>query len=181
MKASITAFSLLTTLVSGIAVPEVVPRDAQTYRPTLAVNLKQDFPNTAFGRTTTGIVSRENGQHEISTLLSFSLPALSGKNCALTFSDPATLTGSQRMQVFDVGGTITEGDVYSWRPYRNNYRCAMAVKPAGQGVATVVDNVSCSFPCPDSATTLGFETVPVGDNVVITWDTRTAGLVIQVS
>jgi hypothetical protein len=181
MKASIAAFSLLTTLVSGLAMPEVVPRETKTYRPTLAVNLKQDAPGTAFGATTTGIVYRTNGQNEIQTLLSFSLPALPGKTCTLTFSDPTTVSWSQRMQIFDVGGTITAENTFLSRPYRNNFRCALAVKPAGQGAATELDYVSCKFPCPESAATLGFETVPMSDNDWITWDTTTSGLVIQAS
>ena len=180
MKASIIALSLLSALASGLAVPEVAPRQAQIYHPTLAINIKQEFPNTPFCATTTGVVSRSNGPKDIQTLLSFSLPALPGKTCTLTFSDPASLSGSQRMQIFDVGGPIAEADTtFLTRPYRNNYRCAMAVKPAGQGAATVQDDVSCTFKCPDSATTLIFETVPAGDNVEITWDIATAGLVIQ--
>ena len=179
MKASIAAFSLLSALVSGLAVPEVAPRQAQIYRPTLAINIKQEAPNTPFRATTTGIVSRSNGPKDIQTLLSFSLPALPGKTCTLVFSNPARLSGTQRMQIFDVGGPITEANTFLTRPFRNNYRCAMAVKPAGQGNAVVQDNVSCTFKCPDIATVLGFETVPAGDSVEITWDTTTSGLVIQ--
>ena len=181
MKASIVAFSLLTALVSGLATPEVVPREVQTYRPTLAVNIKQESPNTPFGQTATGVVSRSNGPNDIQTLLSFSLPALPGKTCTIVFSDPTRLSGTQRMQIFDVGGPVTVANTFLTRPFRNNYRCVFAVKPAGQGLATVQDDVSCTFKCPESATVLGFETGPVGDNVEITWDVATAGLVIQAS
>ena len=181
MKVSIVALSLLSVLVSGLATPEVAPRQVQIYRPTLAVNIKQEAPNTAFGPTTTGIVSRSNGPKDIQTLLSFSLPALPGKTCTLVFSDPIRLSGTQRMQIFDVGGPVTGTNTFLTRPFRNNYRCAMAVKPAGQGIAAVQDNVSCKFDCPRNATVLGFETVPAGDNVEITWNIVTAGLVIQAS
>ena len=181
MKASIVAFSLLSALVSGLATPEVAPRAAQIYRPTLAVNIKQEAPNTAFGQTATGIVFRSNGPKDIQTLLSFSLPALPGKTCTIAFSDPTRLSGTQRMQIFDVGGPVTVVNTFLTRPFRNNYRCVLAVKPAGQGLATVQDDVSCTFKCPESATVLGFETVPAGDNVEITWDVATAGLVIQAS
>ena len=85
------------------------------------------------------------------------------------------------MQIFDVGGPVTGANTFLRRPFRNNYRCAMAVKPAGQGIAAVQDNVSCKFDCPRNATVLGFETVPAGDNVEITWNIVTAGLVIQAS
>ena len=72
-----------------------------------------------------------------------------------------------------------EPNTFLTRPLRNNYRCAMAVKPAGQGIAAVQDNVSCTFKCPDIATVPGFETVSAGDNVEVTWDTTSPGLVIQ--
>lgn len=179
MKASIVAFSFLTSLVSGLALPEVAPRGTQVFQPTLAINIKEASPNTAFGKTTTGTVFRDNGPHEVQTLLSYDLPALPGMTCSLTFSNPATLSGSQRMQIFDVGGPITEANTFLTRPYRNNYRCAMTVKAAGQGAASIDDNISCTFPCPSSATTLGFEAVPRWDSVEITWDTTTSGLVIE--
>jgi hypothetical protein len=180
MKASIIVFSLLAALVSGLAMPEVVPRQAGTYYPTSAMNLKQDFPDTPFP-SQTGIVSRTNGQHDISTLLKFELPALTNKKCTVSFSDPKTLSGSQRMQIFDVGGEMTPQTTYNKRPYRNNYWCGMKVKPVGQGPADIEDDVRCTFDCPKTATTLVLETVPAGESVEITWDIATAGLVIKSS
>ena len=174
MKVSALTFSLLAALVSGIAVPEVVPRQAQTFRPTLAVVIKQDSPNTPGGPTTTGEVSRTNGQHDVSTLLSYNV---SGKKCSLSFSDPTLLSGSKTVQIFDLGGPVSATNTYLTRPFRNNYRCTMRIKPAGQGPAEIIDNVSCTnFDCPSGV--VGYEVVPQNDNVQVTWDTTTGGLVV---
>lgn len=176
MKVSALTFSLLATIVSGIAVPEVAPRQSQTFRPTLAVNIKQDSPNTAFGATTTGVVSRTGGQHDIQTLLSYTLnSSVSGKKCSLSFSGPATVSGSKTVQIFDVGGPITTSNTFLSRPYRNNFRCTMTINPTGP--ATISTDISCgSFDCPTGV--VGFEVVPENDTVGVTWDTTSAGLII---
>ena len=176
MRASIIAFSLLSTLVSGLAVPEVIARQAETLQPSLAVNVDQSSPDKASGPVTTGRVSRTNGQKDVQMLLSFELEARPGKTCAFAFSGPTKLEGSKRMKISGVDGTIAKDNTFDSRPTKGDSLCVMTV--AEQGPATQ-DGAKCTFPCPDSKTVMGVMVEAADDNVEITWNIGNGGLTIQ--
>ena len=165
MKASIVALSLLSAVVSGL----VVPRDVQNFPPSLAVNVKQDSPNSASGSAATGEVSKN-----VQTLVSFALPALPQQICTYAFSNPVGLTETQRMKIYKVDADkITDKVTFGTKPENQDTGCTMAVPPSGP--ATLEGGDLCKFTCPESATVLGFELVPAGENDKISWTANTSG------
>ena len=169
MKASIVAFSLLSTLVSGLALPEVVPRGAETFPPSLAVNVKQDSPNAAIGSASTGEVSKN-----VQTLVSFSVPARPNTMCTFAFSNPVGLTETQRMKIYKVDADkITDKVTFGTKPEPQGSYCTVAVPPSGP--ATLEGGDLCKINCPDEAAVWGFELVPASDNDKITWELNTSG------
>ena len=165
MKASIAALSLLSAVVSGL----VVPRDVQNFPPSLAVNVKQDSPNSASGSVATGEISKN-----VQTLLSFALPALPQQICTYAFSNPVGLTETQRVKIYKVDADkITDKVTFGTKPEKKDIGCTMVLQPSGP--AALEGGDLCKFTCPESATVLGFELAPADDNVKVTWDANTSG------
>ena len=164
----IAAVSVLSTLVSGLALPNLAPRST-VIRPSAFV-IKEDFPGTSFP-TTTAEVGRTNGQHNIKTLLAFTISPCSG-SCTVSFAGASTATGSQRMQFFTLGYPPSDGNTWTSKPYTDIH------KGTFQSTGTVVEDFGLTFSCPSVTTTYGFEVQPVWDNDYVTWDTTTAGFVI---
>ncbi|CUS14186.1 unnamed protein product [Tuber aestivum] len=177
--ALVAAVSALSTVVSGLALPNLVLRAPQIFRPAVGLVVKEDNPNTAFPPTNTVEVSRKNGQHNVKTLLGFSLPPLPGKVCTISFSNGFTPSGSRRMQLFTTIGYPSNGNTWNSKPSTNVHKGTFLASVNGAGPATVVEDFGLTFDCPSSATNLGYEVQPVWDDDFITWDITTGGFVIS--
>ncbi|PUU81108.1 hypothetical protein B9Z19DRAFT_972524 [Tuber borchii] len=169
----IAAVSVLSTLVSGLALPNLVPRST-VFQPNVAVVIKEDFPTTSFP-TTTAEVGRSNGQHNMKTLLAFVIPPCSG-TCTVSFDGASSATGSQRMQFFTLGYPPSAGNTWNSKPYTDIHKGTF--QTAGSSTGTVVEDFGLTFNCPSVITNYGFEVQPVWDNDYVTWDTTTAGYII---
>lgn len=121
-------------------------------------------------------------QHETNSLLSVPFPdGYAGKTCSFSFANgwapSQTNPNSQKVQLFSVGGPISATDTYTSRPYRNISYGIFSVTIDGS-VGTW-DGPVPTFPCPASATTLGFEVAPEGDFDDVSWPLK-SGLAIIV-
>lgn len=128
-------------------------------------------------------------QHETNSLLAFPLPGgLAGKTCSFSFaggwapsqtdwSPPGAVNNSRRVQLFSVGGPISATNTYTSRPYRNVSYGIFLIDPTG--ATAQWDGPTPTFPCPATATTLGFEVAPQGDFDDVAWPLG-AGLAITV-
>jgi len=174
----IAAVSILSTLASGLALPDLTPR-ATVIRPEIAILLKGDFPDKNFP-TIIAEVSRTNGAHTVETLLGFNLPPCTG-SCAISFSDAISATGSRTMQLFRIIGYPGPGDTPNHRPPVNIHLGTFLVPPTITGPATVVEDFGLMFPCPATATKYGLYVAPVWDNVNVTWDITNGGFIITCS
>ncbi|RPA90604.1 hypothetical protein L873DRAFT_1820811 [Choiromyces venosus 120613-1] len=172
----IAAISILSTLASGLALPNLTPRDAPIY-PNITIAIKEDFPTQSF----LGVaeVSRTNGANNVKTLLGFSLdPFPAGKKCTISFSDAFMATGSRRMQFFTTIGYPADGDTWYNKPSTNNQLGTFLTSDSGAGPATVVEDFGLTFDCPTVPTSYGYEVQPVWDNDNVTWAARTSGFFI---
>ncbi|PWW76111.1 hypothetical protein C7212DRAFT_280338 [Tuber magnatum] len=175
----ITAVSALSTVVSSLALPNLVLRNPDVYHPAIGIVIKEDFPNTGFPRTDVVEVSRGNGQHNVKALLGFALPALSGKTCTISFSDAIpNPSGSRRLQLFTTLRYPAYGDTWNSKPSTNNHIGTFLVSSNGGGPATVVEDFALKFRCPSTPSNLGFEVQPVWDDDSVTWDITKGGFVI---
>lgn len=181
----ITAVTALSTLASGMVILDLDPAPApltlgRTFRPAIAIPIQEEFPDTAYPPTRWGRVSRTNGSKNIKTLLGFSLPALSGKSCTISFSDAAEVDkkGSRKMQLFTTGGYPAQGNTWNKKPFTDQHKGTFLTSEDGTGAATVLENFGLKFPCPEFATSYGFEVQPVGDNDYVLWDITKGGFVI---
>ena len=171
----IAAVSVLSTLASGLALPDLTPRST-VIRPSIAVVIKEDFPTTSFP-TTTPEVSRKNGVHNVKTLLGFSIPACTG-TCTFSFSNGLTATGSRTLQLFTSGRYPASGDTWNSHPFTNNQLGTFLVPLGGSGQATVVQDFGLTFPCPTADVKNGYEVQPVNDDDSVTWDIATGGFIL---
>jgi len=170
----ITAVSALATLASGLALPDLTRRGGPIY-PEIAVVIKEEFPDTPFGKTTTAEVGRKNGSKNLKTLLGFVVPPCTGK-CTVSFAGASAATGSQRMQLFTLGYYPTDKNTWNSKPYTDIHKGTFVT--AGSSPATVVEDFGLTFDCPATSTKYGFEVQPVWDTDYITWNTQTQGVVI---
>jgi len=169
----IAAISILSTLASGLALPDLTPR-ATVIRPEIAAVIKEDFPRTPYP----GIiaeVSRRNGAHEVRTLLGFAVPACTGF-CKFSFTDAITATGSRTVQLFTTIGYPTKESTWESRPPTNFHIGTFLVNIPGP--ADVLEDFGLRFPCPATATKYGYEVKPVNDNISVTWDITKGGFII---
>jgi len=169
----IAAISILSTLASGLALPDLTPRSL-VIRPEIGVVIKEDFPTTSFPAAPAE-VSRRNGAHNVKTLLCFVVPPCSGK-CTISFSDALTATGSRRLQLFSLGGCAAGGNTWISKPYTDVHKATFLV--SGPGLAVVVEDFGLTFDCPVTTTKYGFELQPVWDDDSVTWDISKGGLII---
>ncbi|RPA92684.1 hypothetical protein L873DRAFT_1817352 [Choiromyces venosus 120613-1] len=189
----IAAISTLSTLASGLAQPDLTPRDAPihleivlkedllaiSYRPETCIVIKEDYPITAFPPATTCVVSRSNGSHNVKTLLGFSLPAFSpGTKCTISFSDASSVSGSHKMQLFTTIGYPAYGDTWYHKPSTNIQKGTFQTSESGTGKATVVDDYGLTFDCPTAPSGYGYEVQPVGDDDGVSWGCATSGFII---
>jgi len=183
MKVAIftSVFCLFSGLVSSVAIPAEAPtieaRTIATISPSLSVPIYEDSPDYAGGNQSYAIVSRYNGAHDISTLIAYYFPVgYPGKQCSFFFTAAQGLDGSEKVQLFTVGGQdITSEDTFNSRPFRNNQ---LGIFNADIGT---FDGSIPTFDFPSSPTTLGFEVVPQGDNDYVWWYINAGGLVININ
>lgn len=104
-----------------------------------------------------------NGGKNIQTLLQYSFPSgYGGKSCRFSFANAQKATGSMKVQLFTVGGPITNYNTYWSRPYRDQYKGTFNT---GGGTAEAIwdEGSPPIWPCPSTATTYNYEVVPQGD------------------
>jgi len=179
----ITAVTALSTLASGMVILDLDPAPfalARTFRPSIAIVIEEQFPDTAYTPTHWGRTSRTNGSKNVKALLGFNLPAFpDGKSCTIGFSDGNKASGSRQMQLFTTGGYPAYGDTWNKKPYTDQHKGTFEVlKEDGKGPAKVLANYGLTFPCPTVATSYGFEVQPVNDNDYVVWDITAGGFVI---
>lgn len=204
----LTAAVALFGVSSSAPVPDITldTRSIASYYPTLAVNIftpdkgtvkgdvyvfrvsslpsaPQNYPLTPYQTTQQGI------QHETNSLLSIPFPAgHAGKTCSFAFAGgwapprtnwapPGANPNSQRVQLFTVGGTISATNTYTSRPYRDVSYGIFLV--SNSGATGTWDGPTPTFPCPATATVLGFEVAPQGDFDDVSWPLH-AGLAVIV-
>lgn len=172
----IASLSVLSTLVSGLALPELVRRGSPIY-PSVCVSIKEKFPGTSFPGPTVE-VSRQNGSNNVKALLGFEVPACTG-SCTVSFSDAApTPSGSRRMQFFTSGRYPKSGDTWDMKPYTDIHKGTFTTTASGSGPATVIEDFGLTFKCPSVSTQYGFEVQPVWDNDFVSWNCNTGGYII---
>ena len=169
----VAAVSVLSTLASGLALPDLTPRSTVIH-PEITVAIKADFPTTSFPATAE--VSRLNQNHEVRTLLGFQVPPCTG-TCTFSFPTAAnTATGSAQMQLFSVFQYPSSTTTWNTRSTTNIQLGTF--KASTTGAATVVDNFGLSFACPSITTFLAYELHPVNDNDSITWNVPGGGFIL---
>ncbi|RPA90578.1 hypothetical protein L873DRAFT_1820765 [Choiromyces venosus 120613-1] len=189
----IAAISILSTLASGLVLPDLTPRDAPihlevvikedflatVFHPPICIVIKEDYPITAFPPAAICEVSRSNGSHNVKTLLGFNLPAFPpGKKCTISFSDASSASGSFKMQLFTTIGCPAYGNTWYYKPSTNIHKGTFQTSTSGAGKATVVDDYGLTFNCPIVPTWYCFEVQPVGDDDKVTWNRAWHGFII---
>ena len=170
----VAAVSVLSTLASGLALPDLTPRST-VIRPAIGVVIKQDSPTISFPPTPAE-VSRLNQLHEVRTLLGFVVPPCTG-TCTISFPTAATTaTGSAQLQLFSTLQYPTPATTWNTRPSTGNQLGTFQVSTTGP--ATVLQNFGLTFDCPTTTTNKGYEVQPVNDNDSVTWDFATGGFII---
>ena len=172
----VAAVSVLSTLASGLALPDLTPRSTVIH-PAIGIVIKQDSPDTAFPPTNTAEVSRSNQLHEVRTLLGFVVPPCTG-TCTFSFPSAATTsTGSGQLQLFSTIGYPKDGNTYNSKPSTDKQLGAFQTSTTG--AATLLQGFEgLTFACPSNTSNLGYEVHPVGDNDSVTWDIATGGFII---
>ena len=172
----IAAASILSTLASGFALPDLTPR-ATVIRPELAIAVKEDSPDTPVPSTNIAEASRTNGAHTVETFFCFVLPTCTG-SCTISFSDAISATGRRTLQLFSTSTCPVERGSWNTRPFLDVHKGTFLVPPTATGPATVVEDFGLTFPCPMTTTNYGFAVIPVGDEDYLTWDITKGGLII---
>lgn len=172
----VAAVSVLSTLASGLALPDLTPRSTVIH-PAIAILIKQDSPDTAFPATNTAETSRSSQLHEVRTLLGYVVPPCTG-TCTFSFPSAATTaTGSAQVQLFSTTRYPKVGDTYNSKPSTNNQLGTFQTSTTG--AATIIQGFpGLTFACPSVTSYLGFETHPVNDNDSVTWDVPTGGFIL---
>jgi len=175
MKLTLVAVvSILFTLASGLALPNLTPR-ATVIRPEIGIMIREDYPRFPFPPGNMVVVSRMNGAHNVKTLLGFVVPPCTGK-CTISFTDALTILDSRTLQLFTTIGYPAEGNTWESKPSTNNHIATFLVNIPGP--ATVLEDHSLTFPCPATTTRLGYEVQPVNDNDYVSWAIDRGGFII---
>ena len=169
----IAIISIISTLASGLALPDLTPRSLVIH-PEIGVVIKEDFPKTSFP-TTTAEASRSNGKHNVKTLLGFAVAPCTGQ-CTISFTDALTATGSRRLQLFTTIGYLAKDNTWESKPSTNKHIGTFLVLIPGPAV--VLEDFGLTFDCPKTTTNLGYEVQPVWDDDSVTWDITTGGFII---
>ena len=171
----ITAVSILCTLASGLALPDL-SRRATVIRPSIAVVVKSKLPNTSFFPKNIAEVSLSQEGDVVETLLGFIVPPCTGR-CTISFSDAIASAGSRTLQLFSTSRYPAPDDTWNTRPFLDVYKGTFIVSATGAGKATVFEDSGLTFPCPATTTNYGFDVAPVWDDYVI-WDITKGGFII---
>ena len=171
----VAAVSVLSTLASGLALPDLTRRGTVIH-PAIGVVIKADSPTTSFPATPAE-VSRSNQNHEVRTLLGFSVSPCTG-TCTFSFPTAAnTAAGSGQLQLFSTIQYPTSTTTWNTRPSTNNQLGTFQASTTG--AATLLQGFpGLTFACPSTTTNLGFEVHPVNDNDSVTWDVPTGGFIL---
>ncbi|KAG0642329.1 hypothetical protein HOY80DRAFT_950728 [Tuber brumale] len=172
----IAAVSALSTLATGLTISDQTFLACKPIFPECACVIREDFPDTSFP-TDYVEVSRNNGQHNVKTLLKFTLPAFrAGVKCKISFISPYSSGGSRRMQLFTTIEPTNCRNTWNQKPSTNNHiGTFQATQPPPP---TVIEDFGLTFDCPTVPTKYGYEVQPVGDYDWVTWNIRTGGFVI---
>ncbi|PUU81107.1 hypothetical protein B9Z19DRAFT_1062905 [Tuber borchii] len=157
----IAAISILSTIVSGLALPDISRHGTVVIHPSIGLLVKEDFPAAPLPPTKIVGVSPRNGAHAVRTFLRFPVPACTGK-CTISFSDAIVTSGSRTLQLFS--GSIHIG--------------TFLVPLTGVGPAIVVNDLGLTSPCPATTTNRDYEVRPVGNDDIVTWDITKGGFII---
>jgi hypothetical protein len=179
-----TLLAICSGLVASVPVPDaevsnLKTRSIATIYPDLVVEIYS--PN--YGYTSNSVyVSRytyQGQQYDTNALLEYTFSqGYPGKTCTFAFSDGWYAGGTQKVQLFSVGGPISTSNTFTSRPYRDISYGIFTISVDGT-TGTWDDIPIPTFPCPATATSLGFEVVPEGDSDYAGWDIN-AGLAIVV-
>ncbi|PUU81104.1 hypothetical protein B9Z19DRAFT_652836 [Tuber borchii] len=172
----IAALSVLSTLVSGSALPDLTRRGT-VIRPAIGIMIEEKFPDYDFPPINAVEVSRTNGADNVRSLLGFVVPACTG-TCTFSFSDASTATGSGQINLFTLGWYPVFGNTWNSKPFTNIQLGTFQASTTGSGPATVVQNFGLTFVCPTTTTNLGYEVQPVNDNDFVLWDITNGGLIL---
>ena len=170
----IAIISILSTLASGLALPDLTLRSLIIH-PEICVVIKEDSSKTSLPKPDIVEVSRRNGAHNVKTLLGFVVPPCTGQ-CTISFASALTATGSRRLQLFTIIGYPAEGNTWESKPPTNNHIGTFLV-PIPDPVV-VVEDFGLKFNCPATTTKFGYEVQPVWDDDYVTWDCKTGGFII---
>lgn len=169
--------AILATASLVCAAPAAEPVEArseqpQVFLPDIMIQIKEAWPDHAYGDTTWGLVSRKNGKENVQTLISIHIPNhVSGRKCRYIFTQPHDLGGSMSAQVFTVIGKIPIDATFNKRPSRDRHVATFKIDWA---TAMAGDNAQFTFfggetfDCPGGKS-LHLELVPVGDDDYIEW------------
>ena len=171
----IVAASILSTLASGLVLPDLSCRSTTVTRPEIAILVNEDHPLPTWP-VRIAEASRWRGAHTTRVLLGFFVPACTG-TCTISFSDSIVAIGTRRLQLFTTLGYPTCGNTWTTRPPLNIHKGTF-LAPNGAGPATVLEDFGLTFPCPATTTKLGFDVSPVGDNDYVIWDIAKGGFII---
>jgi len=171
MKLTLIAAISLSTLASGLALPDLTPR-ATVIRPEFRVLVREE-PGPMIPLPPDIVeVSRGNGG-TVRAFLCFVVPACTGM-CTISFSNAISATGSRTLQLFRTFGCPAGGTL----PPTDAHLGTFLVPASGTGPAVVLEDYGLTFPCPVTTTKYGYEVQPVGDNISVTWNITNGGFVI---
>jgi len=150
---------------------------------TIYPNLIVEIYSPSYGYQSTSVyISRytyQGTQYDTNALLAFPFSqGYAGKTCTFQFTGGWWASGTRKVQLFSVGGPILPSNTFTSRPYRNIAYGIFTISADGS-TGTWDDIPTPTFSCPSSATTLGFEVVPQGDQDYASWNGN-AGLAIVV-
>ena len=171
----ITAVSILSTLASGFALPDLVRR-ATVIGPSIAIVVKSEFPDTPSPPTNMTEVSSDQ-RGDTDTLLGFVVPACTGR-CTISLSDAIAAAGSRTLELFSMSKYPAFGDTWNTGPFAVVQKGTFLVSTTGAGRATVVEDFGLTFDCPTTTTNYGFEVAATWEGDYVIWDITKGGLII---
>lgn len=144
-------------LAFASAAPTQIQERAAFFYPADTVSTFSSIDGLNFNTGTVQIFTDSTTLDQVSTLVTFSLPAESfGKQCTLHFI-PQSVSGSGQ---FDIFSSLAPASPTSTNNQRNSFLIREQAFVDSSPIP--VDTASDQFPCP-SATTFGIELAPVAD------------------
>ncbi|KAF8429568.1 hypothetical protein EV426DRAFT_639370 [Tirmania nivea] len=166
------AAALLVCAAPASTSVEARSQQPQVFLPDIMIQIKEAWPDHAYGDTEWGLVSRRNGKENVQTLMSIHIPShVSGKKCRYIFTEPHDLGGSMSAQLFTVIGKIPHDATFNKRPSRDRHIATLKIDwetaMAGENAQFTYFGGD-SFDCPGGKS-LHLELVPVNDDDYIEW------------